>query len=139
MTADDLADLLVTHFNGLDGKPIQYRAENREEIPDVEKELQPNYTVFVIPYAENEESFDRGDTCREEIVCSLVVQGPLNSSQKRAKASELVRFLKFSLRETVLGGAKWDSNETVSLWDAEAMNAKAQFLSVFRAAYYQFA
>lgn len=138
MTSDDLADLLVTHLNGLADKPITYQAVKPEEVAEADKE-RSDWGVFIVPYSEAEEAFDRGDTCREELVCSVVINGPVRGSVTREKGCELSRFLRFSLRETELGGYRWQENETVSLYDSDALKTKGQFLSLFRATYYDFA
>lgn len=138
MTADDLADLLVIHFNGLAAPPIAFQAVKPVEVAEAEKE-RSDWAVFVVPFGESEEPFDRADACREEYICSVIINGPVKASLTRAKGSEFCKFLRDGLRETTLGGLRWDGNETVSLWDVDALKTKSQFLSLFRATYYQFA
>lgn len=139
MTSDALADLIVGQLNGLADKPIEYQAVNPPEVATVDAEL-TDYTVFVIPFSEAEEPTNlANETCREDRVVSVVVNGPIAGPITRATALALVEFLRNGLKGTELGGYLWDGNETVSLFDNEAVKTKNQFLSLFRATYYRFA
>lgn len=137
MTADDLADLVVVELNAIANPPIKFTAVKPDDFGTIDKETS-SFTVFVIPFSESEEAFDRGDACREELVVSVVVNGPVKAPLTRAEASEFVRLLRSTLRETILDEVRWSSNETVSLYDFEAMKTKKQFLSLFQATYYRF-
>jgi hypothetical protein len=138
MTSDELADDLVAHFNALDDKPIEFQAVNPPEEIDCEAE-RDDWRVFVWPFAEREQSLDRGDMCREELDVDVFVHGPTKTQIGKDKGMELVRFLRESLRETTFGGFRWDKNETVSgVFDAGVLRLKKQFLSTFRATFYNF-
>ena len=133
MTTEELAELMAECFNELEDSPRPYQAVSSDDISEAHAERN-DLQVFVIPYGESEEAFDRGDACREELTCSVVVNGPVT----REEGVELSRFLRYGLRETELGGYRWQDNETVSLWDSEALR-KGQFLGLFRATYFDYA
>ena len=137
MTSDALADLVVATLNALVSPPLNFQAINPPEMATADAE-RSNFAVFAIPFSETESSFDRGNTCREDRVVSVVVNGPLDMNVTRAKALEFVEFLRLGLRGTELGGYLWADNETVSIFDTEALKTKNQFLSLFRASYYRF-
>lgn len=136
MTSEDLAKLLAAHFTELDDKPIEFAARVTDDVSVADAE-RSDWAVFLVPFEESEEPFDRGDACREELVVSVVINGPAKQVG-RAKGSELAKFLRNSLRETEFGGFDWAGNETALLYDADAFKTTGQFLSVFRATYYTF-
>jgi hypothetical protein len=137
MTSDQLADLVVAELNAIDDPPIAFQAVNPPEVPDPQAERN-NFQVFVLPFDESESPINlSNDTCREERRVSIFVHGPIGSVT-RAKAIEFCEVLRSSLKGTRLGDYLWDGNETVSLFDADALKNKNQFLSLFRATYYTF-
>jgi hypothetical protein len=137
MTSNDLADYIVVHLNLLVDPIIAFQATNPETIAEASKEV-ADFQVFVMPFEESEESIDRADTCREERVVSVVVNGPIGQVTK-AIALQFAEELRYSLRETEFEGYRWQGNETVSVLDADALKTKGQFLHLFRATYYTFA
>lgn len=139
MNADELCDLLVEHFNELADQPITYNAEHPAEAATADKE-RGDWKVFVLPYEESEEPITLGrETCREEYVASVVVNGPIDATTTKALGIELQKFLRESLKGTELGGCLWAGNEVPSLYDGEALKTKNQFLSLFRPTFYDFA
>ncbi len=137
MTSNDLADYIVAHLNLLDDPLIEFQAINPETVAEASVEVH-NFQVFVMPFEESEESIDRADTCREERVVSIVVNGPIGQVTK-AIALQFAEQLRLSLRETEFEGYRWQGNETVSIYDADALKSKNQFLHLFRATYFTFA
>jgi len=136
MTAEDLAKLLAAHFNGLDDKPIACSVRVTDDISVADGE-RSDWAVFLVPFEESEEPLDRGDACREELVVSVVINGPAKQVG-RARGSEFAKFLRDSLRETEFSNFHWAGNETALLYDADAFKVSGQFLSVFRATYFSF-
>lgn len=137
MTSNDLADYIVAHLNLLDDPIIEFQAVNPETVAEASKEI-ADFQVFVMPFEETEEAIDRADTCREERVVSVVVNGPIGQVTKSI-ALQFAEQLRLSLRETEFEGYRWQGNETVSVLDAEALKSKNQFLHLFRATYFTFA
>lgn len=137
MTSNDLADYLVAHLNLLDDPLIEFQAVNPETVAEASAEVH-NFQVFVMPFEESEESIDRADTCREERIVSVVVNGPIGQVTK-SLALQFAEQLRLSLRETEFEGYRWQGNETVSIYDADALKTKNQFLHLFRATYFTFA
>jgi len=151
VSADDLADYLVQLFNGLDGLPVKFKAEN-PEVVEIAAE-QGDWVVKCIAFAESEDAEDRGDMCREELQVDVYVHGPLSETFKKKQAVRLVRKLRRALRltefefkheepegdEDATTTFRWDRNETVNgLFDLDALTTKNQFLSMFRATYFNF-
>ena len=136
-TSDDLAENLVAHFNAAT-LALKCPAEKPPVVPDFEKETATSFRIYLVPYSESEEAFDQGDTCREELHVSVVVHGPLSATVSRARALELVKSARLSLRETEFDGFRWFRNETLTLLDREALRTKNTLLSSFRALYYNF-
>jgi len=136
MTSDQLADSLVLHFNAISDPLIAFQAI-KPEVAEADKECS-DFAVFVIPFGESEAAFDRGDTSREERVVSVVVNGPIGQVTKSI-ALAFCESLRRSLRETEFDGLRWSGNETVSVYDFDALNTKSQFLHLFRATYFTFA
>jgi hypothetical protein len=137
MTSEELCSELATHFNDLADKPIEYLASVPAETPTTVKET-TDWQVLVVPFSESEESFDAGDTCREERVVSVIVTGPIRGTTTRDKGSELCKFLRDNLRETSFDGFRWAGNDTVSLYDTDALKTLNQFASLFQATFYSF-
>jgi hypothetical protein len=137
MTSDLRADYLVTEFNAIADPAIAFTATNPPEVVDVESE-RADWAVFVQPFAESEEPQDRGDMSREELQVNVIVHGPLSATLTRAVALTFMKSLRDALRETEFEGYRWDGNETVSLFDFDALKTKKQFLSLFRATYFHF-
>ena len=137
MTADEIADELVTHFNAISDPLIAFQAIVPDDVEDIEKE-RTDFVVFVVPTGESEEPFDRGDTCNEERVISVVVSGPIKTVTKRL-AMQFGEQLRRSLRETEFQGYRWSGNETTTLIDYNALKTKGQFLSRFDATYFALA
>lgn len=135
MTAEDLADQLAAFLSALDDPPIAFAAENPTEPASVEAE-RGEFHVFVVAYAENEEPVDQyGETVREELVVSVLVNGPLLLINRHT-AIAFVKFLRESLRGTEFDRYRWSGTETVTLYDFDAQKTKNQFLSLFRATYF---
>jgi hypothetical protein len=138
MTADELADHLVEHFNAISEPLIQFQAINPSEIGEADKERN-NFAVFVIPNSENETPIgDRGDTCDERRIVSIIVNGPIRNVTKRI-AMQFGEQLRRSLYETKFEGYQWTGNEATTLVDYAALKSKSQFLSRFDATYFTFA
>jgi hypothetical protein len=135
MTADELADHLVEHFNAIEEPLVAFEAANPAEITEAEKE-RSDFGVYVIPNSESETAFDRGDTCDERRVVSVIVNGPVRGNVTKAVAMKFSEQLRLSLRETQFDGHRWAGNETTTLIDYGALKTKAQFLSRFDATYY---
>ena len=137
MTSDELADYLVDHFNDLSDPIVAFQAIKPETVAEAQKE-RADYGVYVLPYEESETPLDRGDTCNEQRVVSVVVNGPLKTVT-RSTAMQFCEQLRRALRETTFNGYRWSGNETVSIFDANALKEKDQFLSLFRATYFTIA
>lgn len=138
MNADELAELVATYVDALASPPIVFNATVPATAASVEAET-ADWKVFVLPYGESEEALDRGDMCREELTCSVVINGPVNGVTTKQNGLELSKFLRTSLRETEFSGFRWESNEVATVYDFDALKTKSQFLSLFRATYFQFA
>ncbi len=148
MNADDLADKLVNLFNTASSLPFAVKAENPEVVEIAA--TQEEWVIKCIAFAESEDSEDRGDMCREELQVDVYVHGPITDTIKKKQAIQLVRTLRRLLRETEFAFVdeddaaetatyRWDRNETVNgLFDVDALNTKKQFLSMFRATYFNF-
>jgi hypothetical protein len=134
MTADELADELVDHFNAISDPLISFQAVNPLEIGEEDKE-RSNYAVFVIAIAESETPFDRGDTCDERRIVSVIINGPIGNVTKRI-AMRFCEQLRRSLYETTFDGYRWAGNETTTLIDYAALKGKGQYLSRFDATYF---
>ncbi len=137
MTSDEIADGIVAIFNEIDEPVINFAAENPPETADVETE-RGEYLVYAIPYDESETPQDQADMCERLRTVSVAVTGPIDETHTRKLAMQLVEQLRLSLQETEIGRYHWDGNETVGLWDSEALKTKRQFLSLFRATYRDF-
>ena len=137
ITIEELADRLVGHLYDLTAKQISYLAVKPADVATVQTETAA-WTLFLFPYAEREEPFDRGDACRFEYDLNVVINGPIAGQLTRAKGLELVRFLKDALHELELDGFRWEGTETVSLYDADAQKTKKQFLHLFRPTFFNF-
>lgn len=135
MTSDELADLVVEHFNALAGPVIEFQAVNPPEIGEADKE-RSDFGVFVIPNSETETAFDRGDTCDERRVLSVIVNGPIRGNMTRRLAMQFGEQLRRSLRETEFEGYRWARNETTTLVDYAALKSKNHFLSRFDTEYF---
>ena len=136
MTSDELADHLAEHLGTIEEPIIEFQAVKPETVAEAQAE-RSDYGVFVIPYAESETPLDRGDMCNEERVVSVVVNGPLKTVP-RATALKFCEQLRNSLRESEFDGYRWAGNETVSIFDSAVLKEKNQFLSLFRATYFNF-
>lgn len=138
MTSEELCEHLATHFNGLANKPLEYRATKEDDIAVACAE-RSDWQVFLVPNSENEEPpLDGAGMCREELIPSVVVNGPCKSVT-RGKGIELQKFLRDSLKATEFEDYVWDGNEVNTLWDVEAFKKAKQFLSLFRPTYFTFA
>jgi hypothetical protein len=135
MTSDEIADRMVEHLNALEEPLIAFQAVNPPEIGEADKE-RSDYAVFVIPNAERETPFDRGDTCDERRVLSIIVNGPIRGNVTKRIAMQFGEQLRRSLRETEFEGYRWAGNETTTLVDYAALKTKNQFLSRFDAEYF---
>jgi hypothetical protein len=137
ITSDALADLVVTQLNAASSPPIAFTAEKPGSVADAQVE-QEEFRVFVLPYSEAETPFDQGNTCRRELVVSLVVNGPIAGQINKRLSLEFALWVRTTLENSELGGYTWGGNETVSLYDVDALKTKNQFLSLARAAYFDF-
>lgn len=151
-TSDDLADSIVATYNSEpdvdDPWLIEFEAVNPPEIAEIEAEID-GWVVYVVPYAEGEESQDRGDMCREDLQCDVYVHGPVGDQITRAVGIGFVRQLRHRLRQTKYTKTNdddsiaefiWEKNETVNgIYDQDVLKNKRRFLSMFRTSYYDFA
>lgn len=137
MTADEIADAMVATFQAIDEPLIGAAVENPPETTDVEAEL-GGWFVYVIPYDETEAPQDNADMCERLRIVSVAINGPIDATTNRKLAGRFVEQLRASLEESEFGRYQWDGNETIVLWDFEALKDKRQFLSLFRATYRDF-
>jgi hypothetical protein len=138
VTVEDTAAIVAEYFNQLADKPLEYEAAVPGEIGSANAKAD-TWKLFCIPFAEREEAIDRGDMCREEHVVRMIINGPIEGNTTRNTGLQLAKFLRFSLRETEMGGFRWDSNEVQSPYDSDVLKTKNQFLSAFDATFYRFA
>lgn len=138
MTADEIADQIVEVFNALTDQECRFAAEKPAVLATVEAERK-DLGVFVVPKDEQEEEVgDRGFTCKRTRVVSVAVNGPLNDNFTLARYLKQVEALRQSLEGTEFDGYLWSGNETISLWDNEALRIRNRFLALFEATYYTF-
>lgn len=137
MTADDIADEIVTVFNAIAAPVFAFTAVNPADGPEVEREDQTT-TVQVYGYSESEEPLDRGDVLQSDREINVVLTRTLDSSDTRKDCLDWLNQLKDALKETEFGGYRWRGNETVTLYDLDALVQQRQFLSLFRATYRSF-
>lgn len=141
MTSDDLANELVATFSDIgDDSLLAFDVANPPESIQIEPLVDDSgYHVLVVPYAEGEESRDRGDMCEETLQCDVYLHGPISQSTKRSDAIALLRVLRSTLRETEYSGFKWRSNETVNgIFDNDVLKTQKYFISMFRATYFNY-
>jgi hypothetical protein len=139
--ADEIADLLVEVLNGL-ATSIAFEAINPAEIPVTDRENSPPQ-VQVYAYEENEEPADRGDMLRAERAVNVIVSAPMVEGRTKADCLAWLSEIKEGFRELTLTAAdgstwRWSGNQTITLYDFDAIKEKRQFVSLLRAGFYSF-
>lgn len=140
-TAYEIAGEVATLLNAT-ACSVTFKAA-RTLMPELER-TDKTATVQVQPWSESEEPADRGDMQNQRREVNVIVQTPLEEGLDEELAMTWLGELKAAFNETRLDlGAgdvwRWDGNETVSLFDTDALKNKRQFLSVFRASFFNFA
>ncbi len=141
MTADEIADEIVNTFNALTAQLFSFTAEKPDDIGLVETE-RSDLGVYVVAKEEGEEAIgDMGNTCRRTRVVSIALNGPIKTSEGDTLGKYLQQFeaLRTALESTEFSSYRWDKNDVIVLWDADALRTRNRFLGLFEATYYNFA
>lgn len=99
-------------------------------------------TVQMQPWSETEETQDRGDMLAGEREINFILQCPMENAGAGTcmlwlnQVKEAFRELELELPD---GTWKWRGNETLTLFDSDAAKDMLQFISQFRATFYNFA
>lgn len=137
MTTEDIADAVVERLAAIASKLVEFAVSNPPILPEYEAEESDESRVDVIPYAEEEESIAGDDTCKSRLTVTIVAAWPVAlPGRDRATSIAAVKQLRDALREHKVDRYRWQSCETVSLFDADVLRTKNRFLSVFRATYF---
>lgn len=131
-TAATIADAVAAHYNAQTGKPFDYNATRPKTKAAVIAE-QKRWSVFVIPERETETPIDHADSLNNTIHVRTVVNGPCKDM---ADGLAIAKFLRLSLAELNINGYRFEGNEVLSLWDAEALEKRGQFLCMFESEFY---
>lgn len=136
MTADEIADEIVTVFNELTDQQFTFAAEKPAVVSVVESE-RDSLGVFVIAKDEQEEAIgDAGWTCRRTRVVSVALNGPITAGDTLGKYLQQCESLRAALEGTEFHGYLWERNAVVSLWDQEALFYRNRFLALFEVTYW---
>lgn len=135
--ADEIADLLVETLNG-DFYSIPFVAEN-PEIPHVARENAPP-SVQIYGYEETETPSDRGDMLTAVRAVNLIVSAPLGDQYNKKDCLAWLNeikdvFIELELTADNATRWRWLGNETITLYDFDAMLEKRQFYSLLRATF----
>lgn len=131
MTAYDLAKLVAEHLNAAANPPRAFQAFRPKTKAEAVAEA-GKWIVAVTPFEEEETPIDSSDACDCRIRLRIVVNGP---AKELGEGVTFSRFIRNALRETTFDGYAWQGNQTVALWDEEAID-RGQFLSLFEAEYF---
>ncbi len=138
MTADELAQALAEFYAETAEPLVAFDVEKPADVGVVDGEHE-TCQVFCVAKDEREEPVgDRGYTCKRVRVVSVAVNGRLDDERTLGKYLQLAEQLRTLLEGTEFGRYLWDGNETIVLWDAEAVRTRKRFLSLFEATYYEF-
>lgn len=136
MTTEDIADGVVDRLAAISPMLIEVVVAKPEILPEYEAETADGSTLDVIPFEETEASVAGDDTCASRLTVTVVASWPIGAGRDRATSIAAMRQFRDSLREHSIGRYRWQSCETVSLFDADVLRLKNRFLSVFRATYF---
>lgn len=136
ITSEEIADGVVAVLNAIEEKLIAFEANNPPVVPDYEKERAPGFRVHVVPFAEDDEALDHSDAANETLKVNVILQGPITQQLTRKLYLQAQKQMRIALREVDVADYAWQGNETASLFDADALRDRDEFLSVFRPTYY---
>lgn len=133
-TSEDIANGVVAIFNAMEERLVEVDAVNPPEVPQIDVET-ARKSIQVYPFEEADE-FNDGDSSTRRLTVAVLVHTPVSSAFKRADGIAWVGQLRQALEGAEIGDYLWQENETVSLWDFDALKDKRQFQSLFRATFY---
>ncbi len=137
-SCDEIADAVVEQLKTLT-TTIAFAPENPPLFPIMDRGV-AGPSVQVQPWAEDETATDRGDMLAAARTVNVIVSCPIEGDRTRAECLTWLNEIKEGFREfEIAGGWRWQKNETVTLYDSDALKEKSQFLSLFRATFYNFA
>lgn len=114
-------------------------AEYSDTPPAISRERgTPRLVIYGIEEGQ-ETPLDRGGTVKASRVASVILQCPLNASYSLEMCLAWLNEVKQAAREIVLLD-RWyhDGNETVTPYDSDLVNEARQFVSQFKATYFDF-
>ena len=98
-------------------------------------------TLHLQPWSEEEEALDRGDMLAGTRSINVILQSPLENLTEE-QCCKWMTAVKEMFREMEIdtsdGSWRWRRNESVTLYDTDAVKEKQQFLAIFRATFYNF-
>lgn len=141
-SCSDIARALTDALNAedLDGEfSIQVTAEYSDGPPELPRQL-GSARVVCYGIEEGEETpFDRGGGVKATRVVNVVLHCPINEQFSLAMGQAWMNEVKEACRELILC-ERWyhEANETVTPYDADLLAEQRQFVSLFRATFYDF-
>jgi hypothetical protein len=120
---------------------VAFKTEGPLLVPSIDRSV-ADATLQIQPWSEAEEALDRGDMQAGERVINVILQAPLEGLSEQ-KAMQWLNQVKDEFGELSLTVGteewRWRRNETVTLYDTDAASTKHQFLSIFRATFFNYA
>lgn len=140
-SAWDVADALVDHLAD-ESFSIACDVEGPVLVPKLER-VTDSATLQVQPWSEEESPADRGDMQNQRRTVNVILQRPIQDGASEEDCLAWLNEVKASFGELTLDLGtgeqwRWGGSETVSLFDTDAAKEKSQFVSVFRATFYNF-
>lgn len=139
----ELAELLTATLSTLGGSgdtAIAFTADGPTLTPSMDRKV-AGATLQIQPWGEAEEASDRGDMLAGERTINVVLQAPLDSLAE-STCLQWLNEVKEGFRELSLvaddGDWRWRRNETVTLYDSDAAKQRRQYISIFRATFYNY-
>lgn len=134
--AEDIADALAAHVNGLQETDSPFAFTFTASVPDdIQDELKREHLdlkVFFASYGESVEKRDRGGGALIQPQVSLLVARRVDSAYTRRALNNLVWAIRSAVRKASPAGWTWTADDTVVKGSDVTTSSGNQFVSVSR-------